>query len=1328
MSLIPGRGMGVLTGKETMDTVSEIRNTKGLILLSGDVESNPGPGPPLRISARNNQTRDQHDRPHDDVGQARGDHDKEAVGRDKGKPSIKVKALTYNVRGLNDQNKVRHLLNLFNKAFLSKEYDTVIALQETNILKEGIIPYVWRGNLVMTMGTGNSKGCITLLSSHLNVVEKVDFEERGHVVACQKTGSNLVEYIIANIYAPNAHNTGKIDFFEKVFEKIAEFEIKYSCDNVIVLGDLNLVLKESETKNRLYTNNEKRVGKVIQSLFRDLNLTDIWQGQTSEYTWRRANTDTFSTLDRILYRSGLLEPISIKVDWSLGFSDHAAVEVSFKNKVLKERGKRIRPPRLDPSLLKDEKIKKSISEELRTLVNMAPNHWDSHTKLEYAKMCLRTVAERRQAERNRKERTLENEIDEAVNRAIKELAEEVQEEHKIEIIERIENLRNRKISIIEEKGTRLAERLSTKWYNEGEKSTRYFYRLLNRQMPDKMCSLEGENGVEITEESKINEEVVKFYKELYEQQEVLIDNENDLNFFNNVNAISGDEEDEIVGEIKASDLLETLRTCQDSAPGPDGITYSYLRAFWDIFGPLITESWRQSLVTKKLPDSHRKSILRLIPKAGKDLKKLTNWRPITLSNCDHKLITKTYAIRLTKKLDREIKPRQTAYLKGRVITDNVRALLSCVHMSNVDDEIDGIITSLDAKKAFDSVNHDYIRSCLKKFGVEKFIPIFDTLYKDLESDIAINGSLIKGYRILRGVKQGDALSCILFIMCMEPLLRNIEANRNIVPILSRVYGVELPKTYAYADDVNLVTKNDPRTTREIFVEYGRLSKISGLMLNAEKTEILRLNKESTQEINYQVTYLGRRVNLKSQPEVKINGILFQQDEERMRTRNFDEVARKITKKLTPWSRRNLTLLGKILLTKTYGISQIIYIMQCFVLNQDSTKLLNSIIYKFMWNRHFQAAKAPERIKREIINLPIKFGGFGMLDLIKLDKSIKLRILGRMIVSNHRFNVSVKNLLDLGDFFYPNLKIHICNVTHEAVTFLRQYRNQLLSNPDLINKVKLLSLVKETRIKNILTNNGLNSLHYFQLRIQGIRKVGQLDRDQLNRIKGLIKVKELTPWIAAAIQIQIPPPSPSDYEAIWYNDRLTSIAQLTTKQIREPLELNEPITSFKIGVNLEVNESLTWCHRIKKLTATRHQNCLLKIAHGDMYTNDRLMRFGLRDNDNCDRCGNTDSRTHRIASCPKALELWNELRRLNSQTRLREDNPDLVKEVLGMTEPIKSELVIHAEILQCLNAGINSKLNSLPAKVTLKVLLSKLYSVESRTTKENIKALLDKIGE
>ena len=83
------------------------------------------------------------------------------------------------------------------------------------------------------------------------------------------------------------------------------------------------------------------------------------------------------------------------------------------------------------------------------------------------------------------------------------------------------------------------------------------------------------------------------------------------------------------------------------------------------------------------------------------------------------------------------------------------------------------------KKAFDSVEHSYIGKCLEKFGLANFIPIFKILYKDLVNDIKINGNIVKGNKILREVKQGDALSCILFIICMEPLLRNIDCNNEI---------------------------------------------------------------------------------------------------------------------------------------------------------------------------------------------------------------------------------------------------------------------------------------------------------------------------------------------------------------------------------------------------------------------------------------------------------------------------------------------------------------------------------------------------------------------
>ena len=93
-----------------------------------------------------------------------------------------------------------------------------------------------------------------------------------------------------------------------------------------------------------------------------------------------------------------------------------------------------------------------------------------------------------------------------------------------------------------------------------------------------------------------------------------------------------------------------------------------------------------------------------------------------------------------------IKERQTPYLQGRLINDNIKAIISTINASNLED-LDGLIVSLDAKKAFDSVELSYIIKCLEKFGLKKFVPIFKILCKDLSSDIIINGQVVKGYRI-----------------------------------------------------------------------------------------------------------------------------------------------------------------------------------------------------------------------------------------------------------------------------------------------------------------------------------------------------------------------------------------------------------------------------------------------------------------------------------------------------------------------------------------------------------------------------------------------------
>jgi retron-type reverse transcriptase len=129
----------------------------------------------------------------------------------------------------------------------------------------------------------------------------------------------------------------------------------------------------------------------------------------------------------------------------------------------------------------------------------------------------------------------------------------------------------------------------------------------------------------------------------------------------------------------------------------------------------------------------------LLPKAGKDVREIKNWRPITLTNCDAKIITKALAVRMSKVLEEIIDPSQTAYIPGRSVMDNLRSNLYAKNYCNKQN-INALLISLDAKKAFDSVDHDYIRRVLKEYGFgEKFITYFNTLYNDLEVRILING-------------------------------------------------------------------------------------------------------------------------------------------------------------------------------------------------------------------------------------------------------------------------------------------------------------------------------------------------------------------------------------------------------------------------------------------------------------------------------------------------------------------------------------------------------------------------------------------------------------
>ena len=139
------------------------------------------------------------------------------------------------------------------------------------------------------------------------------------------------------------------------------------------------------------------------------------------------------------------------------------------------------------------------------------------------------------------------------------------------------------------------------------------------------------------------------------------------------------------------------------------------------------------------------------------------------------------------------------------------------------------------------------------------------------------------------------------------------------------------------------------------------------------------------------------------------------------------------------------------------------------------KKINHVLYKFIWNRHFLAAKAPERINRKIVNTPLKLGGLGMLDVNELDASLKIKSLGRLLETRHPFLGLIRNFLNLNCFFNPKCMTDLDPFTIKACNLLKKDRDLLWSSTPMQTYMAFLSVVRHSEIGDLLNPNGKTSI-------------------------------------------------------------------------------------------------------------------------------------------------------------------------------------------------------------------------------------------------------------
>lgn len=1240
---------------------------KNLLLLSGDVELNPGPS----------DTTEQKD---------------------------KYMISTYNCRGLGDSKKLKIILNRFYQ--MNKFYQTAVhLLQETKVVDERGLKYGWRGQYVFTPGTGRAQGCITLISESSQVEEILHFKNRGHLIRIHNFMENK-NLLIANLYCPCGYRNEKLDFFDLVKRSIEQN--KLPNDDIVIGGDLNIVFNKHEMLNRHYTPDEKQMGQNILDLLYDLEMQDCWENENNCFTWQRGRI--MSRLDRIFYNIDGIAKLSCTTEWTLGISDHATVKVEFeklKSKTIHRRAN------LNTELIKNIHTARTLKERVRRKLNLIPEHWDPHMILEFCKMIIRSEALHLQGEQKVKEKNDLQKINEEINRNMDTLdkidyPEEIQEY----IYVKLNKLFADREKAIEKTGNMLSQRSNTRWYQEGEKSNKYFLGLLKRKSKQSEITLKKENGTKITDDLENEELIRSFYSNLYNK---IHENDLDESVLNNMEKLNETEIHQINRPLTIDELKRTVDGMKDSAPGPDGIPYSYIKFFWEELGQRLLNSWNYGIQIGKLTQSHTESLLKLLPKPGKDLSEIKNWRPITLSNCDIKIITKTLAAKITKEAARIISGTQTAYIKGRQITDNIRMLKAALDANKLE-QMNGIIMALDAQKAFDSLRHDFIKAVFKKIGLDNFIPVFELLYKDNKTKILINGKICDGYAINNGVKQGDALSCIIFILCMEPILRNIEKNRMIRPIQTEKIDFTWPKVFGYADDINLVIKNDIISIREVFKEYEKFSRSSGLFLNADKTEIMKISCEGKE--TYQTKYCEQEITLESKNEINVNGIIFNNDVKKMIALNYENVLEKLQVQFQSWSNRNLSTLGKILIYKTFGLSQILYKASCVGFSESQHKSMRDTIYKFIWNKDFKKNKAPDRVKREILCTEMKKGGYGMVDHEEVCKSIAAK-------QAYRFNAKLVNhpITELLQKSYKITYVHIeslfnClpSLYNGAKTMQRIIENYMMKSPIEIleNDAILINNLLQEKCKNMVDAKYLKSIEYHWLKNKHNLNLKELFEDEYykniflrisnTKFKDLLKRVRNTFEELDTERLQLIPGE---------NGKYYSNSKITSKWIRNQLKSQTLIVKTKLIEGSEEDMKYLYNNLIK-LTSIKHKEILLRFLHGDIFSRDRLMKFGLIDNFECERCHERETIRHMFFECKLVRKIWKKFSKISDIT---------INSIEDIFDGGKNDLKICAEILKRLH---NIKRPKLPVKAFLKGVLIYLHQVDYKNRKyfEKLIAKLD----